>query len=166
MSKDLIEENTPEAEEKKDYLSSENRLKTNADSTTQSDEVKTVSDKKTQIRDGENVTEVSNSTEIRTQSTQTDEYKGGRIYFYVALGCFILGFVLLVLSFVVGQSGTTLLFISMLAQLVSVSFLNAQKRREEFTACKILRYLSYAAMIAAIAIVLIGISVITGNKGE
>lgn len=91
---------------------------------------------------------------------------GDKLYFFIALGAFVAGLVLFSLSFAVRDNGTTLLFISMLAELAGVSFLNAQKRRGEFAACKILRYACYAVMIAAIAIVIIGISLMTGGAGK
>ena len=87
-----------------------------------------------------------------------------KTHFYVALGALIAGLAMFILSFVVGQSGTTLLFASMLVELCGVSFCNAQKRRGDFTACKVVRYACYAVMIAAIVVVLIGISVITGGQ--
>ena len=87
-----------------------------------------------------------------------------KTHFYIASGAFVIGLVMFILSFVVGQSGTTLLFVSMLVELAGVSFCNSQKRRGDFTACKVVRYACYAVMIAAIVTVLIGISVITSGQ--
>lgn len=117
--------------------------------------------------DGKKAGESDAKISADSQPTSDGKPQGGdKLYFFIALGAFAVGLVLFILSFAVGESGTTLLFISMLAELAGVSFLNAQKRRGEFTACKVLRYACYAVMIIAIAIVIIGISLMTGGAGK
>lgn len=92
------------------------------------------------------------------------EGKKSFICFYVAIGCFALGCVLLALSFFIKGAGVYLIISSMISELASVSFLNAQKRHGENTACKVIRILSYAVMVAGIIIVVIGMSVTASAK--
>jgi hypothetical protein len=73
-------------------------------------------------------------------------------YFWVAVVCFALGALFLGLSFTI--LGVYATFASMILELASVSFLNAQKKYNYFTACKVLRVVSYVVMGAGLAIVL------------
>lgn len=75
-----------------------------------------------------------------------------KVYFWVAVGACAVGALLLGLAFIpqVGQYGV---FSSMLCQLVCITFLNVQKKYKYFTACKILRVLSYVLLLAGAAII-------------
>ncbi len=91
---------------------------------------------------------------------------GKRTHFYIALGAFAVGLIMFVLAFCIKGAGTYLLFGSMLCELAGVSFLNAQKKHDYFTACKALRVACYVVMCAALAVVLVGISLVFGGGGE
>lgn len=75
---------------------------------------------------------------------------------YIAIGCFAVSCVLFALAFVIKYAGVYMLIASMICSLASVSFLNGQKRRAYNKFCFVLRILSYAIMLAALAVFIIG----------
>ena len=83
---------------------------------------------------------------------------------YIAMGCFAVGCILLGLSFVIKGVGVHLLIASMVSELTSVTFLNAQKRRVETKACKVIRILSYVVMAVALIIFVVGAGFGQTNK--
>lgn len=80
-------------------------------------------------------------------------------FFLVAAGGFVAGAILFAISFFIKGAGVHLLFASMISQLICATFLNAQKRKYDFIWIKVLRVACYAVMIAALAIVIWGVSV-------
>lgn len=80
-------------------------------------------------------------------------------FFFVALGCLVGGALLFGLAFAIPGAGTYMLFASMFSELACATFLNAQKRKYNFKWVMVTRIICYAIMVAAIAIVLLGISV-------
>lgn len=99
----------------------------------------------------------SKSNQPQTQEEQTPQEKN-YLFFYIAIGCFAVGALLLGLAFAIKNAGTYMLFASMISELAAVTFLNAQKKKYNFKWIMVLRVASYAVMVAAIAIVLIGMS--------
>lgn len=98
------------------------------------------------------------------ENTPGENGKKNLLFLYIAIGCFAAGCVLLGISFAVKGAGVYMLIASMISELAAVSFLNAQKRNGENLACKIIRILSYVVMVAAIIIVVIGMSVSSSAK--
>lgn len=90
--------------------------------------------------------------------------KKNLVYFYIAIGCFALGCVLFGISFAIKGAGVYLLISSMISTLASVSFLNAQKKHGETAACRVIRFLSYVVMAAALIVFVIGMSVSASAK--
>lgn len=86
--------------------------------------------------------------------------------FYIASGCFGVGCILFILSIVftfVVKNGTAIYFLiaSMIAELASVSFLNAMKQKGgEGKLRTIFVILSYVVMVAAFAIIGAGAAVV------
>lgn len=83
---------------------------------------------------------------------------------YVAIGCFAVACILLVLAFVINGAGVYLLIASMLCSLAAMSFINGQKRRATNKLCKIFQILSYVIMFAALAVFVIGASMANSAK--
>jgi hypothetical protein len=77
--------------------------------------------------------------------------ESSKTYFWIAVASFVSGGVFLGLSFTV--MGVYSLFASMIIELAAVSFLNAQKKRNYFFICKVIRVLSYAVMLVAFGLV-------------
>lgn len=90
------------------------------------------------------------------------EQKNFMTHFYIALGCFITGCVLLALSIIFTfavKNGVAVYFLisSMIAELASVSFLNAMKQRGgEGKLRTVFVILSYVIMGVALAILIAG----------
>ncbi len=82
------------------------------------------------------------------------------LYLFIALGCFIVGAILFGLSFAIKGAGTYMLFGSMITELAAVTFLNVQKRHGYTVWCKVLRIASYAVMLAAILLVIMGMAIV------
>lgn len=103
--------------------------------------------------------------ESTTQDTQGDK-KINFIRLYISIGCFAVGVILFILSFVIkgGNAGVYLLISSMIAELAAVTFTNAQKRISETVLVKVFRYLSYAVMIAGLIVFVIGTGMSTTKK--
>lgn len=106
----------------------------------------------------------NNKDEQKVQDLQEQEEnaKKIKIYFYISLGCFIVGCILfalvLVFTFAV-KNGTAVYFIiaSMVSELASVSFLNAMKQKGYDGKLRmIFVILSYIVMGAALIIFLMG----------
>lgn len=99
------------------------------------------------------------------KNTQAPEEEGVKDFklLYVAIGCFAVSTVLLGLavglSFVISNIGIYLLISSMVLALAAVSFINGQKRKATNTLCKVIQILSYAVMIAGLALFIFGASV-------
>lgn len=91
--------------------------------------------------------------------TKDGEKEINKTCFFIAIGCFVVACVLFALSFTIKNAGVYTLFGSLLSSLAALSFLNGQKKRGYFSACKILRILCYAIMAAAIIVVVVGIIV-------
>lgn len=92
------------------------------------------------------------------QEEQTPQEKNF-LYFYISIGCFAVGALLFGLAFAIKNAGTYMLFASMISELASVTFLNAQKKKYDFVWIKVVRVASYVIMGAALLIVIFGISV-------
>lgn len=93
--------------------------------------------------------------EINEQTPQEKNY----IFFFIAIGCFAVGALLFGLAFAIKNAGTYMLFASMISELASVTFLNAQKKKYDFKWILIVRIASYVIMGAALVIVIFGLSV-------
>ena len=78
------------------------------------------------------------------------------IFFWIAVGCFAAGIVLLALAFTIKNAGTALLIASMFAELACATFLNAQKKKYDFLWVKIARVACYIVMGAALAVFIMG----------
>lgn len=76
-------------------------------------------------------------------------------YFLIALGCCVLGAILLGLSFIPFKvnAGQYFIFASMIVELAAITFLNVQKKYGYFTACKAVRVISYAVMLVGAGII-------------
>lgn len=98
------------------------------------------------------------------ESKPEESGKKNLVYFYIAIACFALGCVLFGISFAIKGAGVYLLISSMISTLASVSFLNAQKKHGETAACKVIRFLSYVVMAAALIVFVIGMSVSASAK--
>ncbi|MDE6791357.1 MAG: hypothetical protein K2J61_06505 [Clostridia bacterium] len=101
----------------------------------------------------ENTENTQASTE---EQTEENGGKSSLICFYIAIACFAVGCVLFGISFAIKGAGVYLLISSMISELASVTFLNAQKRHGENKACKIIRILSYVVMAAGIIVFVVG----------
>lgn len=94
--------------------------------------------------------------------SEEEKKKNYMTHFYISLGCFAVGCVLLILSIVftfVVKNGIAVYFLiaSMIAELASVSFLNAMKQRGgEGKLRTIFVILSYVVMGVALAIFIAG----------
>lgn len=106
-------------------------------------------------------TAATQETSRTNGSEGNDNTPQKKLYFYIAAAFFTAGLILLILAFVLKNVGTYALISSMIAELIAVSLLNAQKRYGTFGLCRILRFACYAVMIAAVAVVVIGIIAIT-----
>lgn len=99
---------------------------------------------------------------LQPQEEQTPQEKN-YLFFFISAGCFALGALSFILAFVLSIAikgiGTYLLFASMICELASVTFLNAQKRKYNFKWIMVLRVASYVIMGAALVIVIFGLSV-------
>lgn len=93
--------------------------------------------------------------EVNEQTPQEKNY----IFFFIAIGCFAVGALLFGLAFAIKNAGTYMLFASMISELASVTFLNAQKKKYDFKWILIVRIASYVIMGAALVIVIFGLSV-------
>jgi len=93
--------------------------------------------------------------EVNEQTPQEKNY----IFFFIAIGCFAVGALLFGLAFAIKNAGTYMLFASMISELASVTFLNAQKKKYDFKWILIVRIASYVVMGAALVIVIFGLSV-------
>lgn len=91
------------------------------------------------------------------QEEQTPQEKN-YLFFFISAGCFAVGALLLGLAFAIKNAGTYLLYASMICELASVTFLNAQKRKYNFKWILALRVASYVIMGAGLVIVILGIS--------
>ena len=104
-------------------------------------------------------TEINSQTDKKSsQPAQTDgqgEAKNFTLMF-IALGCLVVGAIIFALSFFIKGAGVYLIIASMIFALACSSFLNGQKRRAYSNACKVIMVLSYALMIACVAVVLTG----------
>lgn len=76
--------------------------------------------------------------------------------FWASVVAFALGALLFGLTFTL--LGAYALFASLLSELAALSFLNAQKKRGNFPACKAVKILSYVVLILGVAL-LIGAAV-------
>lgn len=105
--------------------------------------------------------DLKNSNE-EEQSENEDNKKNATIYFFISLGCFILGCVLFTLAMVFTfavKNGTAYYFIiaTMISELASVSFLNAMKKKGGDGKVRfVFVILSYIVMGAALIIFLMG----------
>lgn len=106
---------------------------------------------------------VKDAQELTEQENAQPEKKANFIRLYISIGCFAVGVILFILSFVIkgGKVGVYLLISSMIAELAAVTFTNAQKRVSETVLVKVFRYLSYAVMIAGLIVFIIGTGVST-----
>jgi len=93
--------------------------------------------------------------EEKEQTPQEKNY----IFFFIAIGCFAVGALLFGLAFAIKNAGTYMLFASMISELASVTFLNAQKKKYDFKWILIVRIASYVIMGAALVIVIFGFSI-------
>lgn len=98
------------------------------------------------------------NTHPQPHEEQTPQEKN-YLFFFIAVGCFAIGALLLGLAFAIKNAGTYLLFASMICELACVTFLNAQKRKYHFLWVKVIRVASYVIMGAALVIVIFGLSV-------
>ncbi len=98
------------------------------------------------------------NTQTQAQEEQTPQEKN-YLFFYISIGCFAFGVLAFILAFVISGIGTYMLFASMIAELASVTFLNAQKKKYDLKWIMILRIASYIIMGVALVIVIFGISV-------
>ncbi len=97
------------------------------------------------------------------------ENKNNFTLLYVAIGCFAAACILFVMAIVfpllnVNGASVYMLIASLISSLAAVSFLNGQKRRVYNKLCKIICILSYAVMIAGLAVFVIGASVGSSAK--
>lgn len=88
---------------------------------------------------------------------------------YCAIGCFAVGVILFALAIGltfggIKNVGVYLIIASMMCELASVSFLNAQKRYATNKACTIFRVLSYIVMFAGLIFVLVGMGLSASQK--
>lgn len=88
---------------------------------------------------------------------------------YIAIGCFAVGAVLFALAIGltlggIKNVGVYLIIASMMCELASISFLNAQKRYATNKACTIIRVLSYVVMFSGLIFVLVGMSLSATQK--
>lgn len=103
-----------------------------------------------------------NLSQENEELTEEDKRRQYMPHFYISLGCFAVGCVLFILSIVftfVVKNGIAIYFLiaSMIAELASVSFLNAMKQRGgEGKLRTIFVILSYVVMGAALAIFIAG----------
>lgn len=111
-----------------------------------------------------NVQTTDGETTVTDEETGENGGKKSYLFMFIAMGCFFAGCILFALAFVIKGVGNYMLIASMICELASVSFLNAQKRHVETAACKVLRILSYIVMGAGIIVVIIGMSVVNANK--
>lgn len=88
-----------------------------------------------------------------------DTAPDGKLFFYVALCACVFGAVALGLAFTV--LGIYALIASVLVEYGALAFLNAQKKRGNFTACKVIRIICYV-IIALDAALLIGVTIYKG----
>lgn len=87
------------------------------------------------------------------------------LFLYIAIGCFAVGCALFVLSFFIKNVGVYFIVSTMICELAAVSFINAQKRKYNSKVCLVFTILSYAVMIAAFGVFIIGtITVNTSNN--
>ena len=109
----------------------------------------------------------------QTETTETeepaDEGKKSFLNLYIAIGGFAVGCILFILSLTAapkigGSAGVYFLIASMISELASVSFLNAQKRKAETKLRLIFTILSYVVMAAALGIFIAGMSVGSANN--
>lgn len=111
-------------------------------------------------------------SENEQKNTEEKPEDGGKVSFvdmYIAIGCMAVGAVLFILSLTAapkigGSAGVYFLVSSMICELASVSFLNAQKRKAKTKAGFILALVSYAVMLAALAVFIVGVGVGSANK--
>lgn len=92
------------------------------------------------------------------EKANADEKSGAENFtlMFVALGCLVAGVIIFILSFFIKGAGVYLIIASMIFALACASFLNGQKRKAYSNACKVLRVLSYALMIACVGVVIAG----------
>lgn len=113
---------------------------------------------------GNNDGKENKNQEVLNEENHTEEEnkKSAAIYFYIALGCFILGCILFALAMVFTfavVNGTAYYFIiaTMISELASVSFLNAQKKKGgDGKLRSVFVILSYVVMGAALVIFVMG----------
>lgn len=112
------------------------------------------------------MSEQQDNTPRESNSSQTEQQNGKPdfLFMYIAIGCMLAGIVLFALSFFITGAGVYLIIASMISELASVSFLNAQKRKAYSTACKVVRVISYAVMLACVGVVIAGMVVTSTNK--
>lgn len=100
----------------------------------------------------------NNNNQNQPQEEQTPQEKN-YLFFYISIVCFAVGALLFGLAFAIKNAGTYMLFASMISELASVTFLNAQKKKYDFKWIMVLRVASYVIMGAALVIVIFGISI-------
>ena len=99
-------------------------------------------------------------TEQNEQTPQEKSY----LFFYISLGCLAVGALLFGLAFAIKGAGTYLLIASMVSELASVTFLNAQKRRYVFKWIMVARIASYIVMGAALLVFTFGAAIVNIGK--
>ena len=104
-----------------------------------------------------------NKDNKNTEET-TEEGAKSFTLLYIAIGCFAVACILFALAFVISGAGVYMLIVSMITSLAAVSFINGQKRRATNKLCKIIQILSYAVMIAAVAVFVIGTATVNASK--
>ena len=109
-----------------------------------------------------------NKDNKNTEET-TEEGAKSFTLLYIAIGCFAAACILFALSLIlplvnVAGAGVYMLIASMITSLAAVSFINGQKRRATNKLCKIIQILSYAVMIAAVAVFVIGTATVNASK--
>lgn len=81
------------------------------------------------------------------------------LFFIIAAVCCGIGALALLLAFLIPNAGVYMLVVCILCELASLAFLNNQKKRYNFKLCLIVRIVSYAVLLAALVIFIIGAAI-------